>query len=512
MPLTSRIARALVAACFVVVTWLSAVPSPAAALEPPRPLPDYRPAFVTETDERPWIDCLWASGAMLLDKWTSGEVTRTHQELRRLTQDRRGGSTLEDLREAYGHLGIDLQFSPDGGERVTWSGLLRRLSNGAGAVLLGDDSKLPRWYGRWDYSFWKLEKDEEADKDNHAVYIERYDRKHGRVWMMDPLGHGDWKGEWISVRALRRFAWTTHGGFLSVAITPTAKAAPYADVAIADPQLSMTPMTLDAAWGITAPRKWAFPGATAGATFEPADDPLLVAARSVQVTMAAPATEKARAPEEEPAVNEEGPASEEAPAAEQAPATPVAAVAGKSLRMTAALPTEAGAYQATLTLTDLRFGDVVARAESVAVFVPGPRRATLWLHVRDQAIEAGQEVAVSVLVANTGRKSWAEHVRSAETSDGPIPVRATRVVARWIRLDAPVDDTPPALVVLQAVPLAPGKATTVKAELLAPESPGVWALVVDVVDDVDGSFAALGSAPAVKVFGVVVPRGIAGVR
>ena len=65
---------------------------------------------------------------------------------------------------------------------------------------------------------------------------------------------------------------------------------------------------------------------------------------------------------------------------------------------------------------------------------------------------------------------------------------------------------------LQAVPLAPGKATTVKAELLAPESPGVWALVVDVVDDVDGSFAALGSAPAVGVFGVVVPRGIAGVE
>ena len=105
--------------------------------------------------------------------------------------------------------------------------------------------------------------------------------------------------------------------------------------------------------------------------------------------------------------------------------------------MTAALPTEAGAYRATLTLTDLRFGDVVARAESVAVFVPGPRRATLRLRVRDEAIEAGKVVTVSVLVANSGRKSWAEHVRSAGASDGPIPVRATRVVARWIPLDAP---------------------------------------------------------------------------
>ena len=260
MPLTSRPARALVAACFVVVTWLSAVPSPAAALEPPRPLPDYRPAFVTETDERPWNDCLWASGAMLLDKWTNGDVTRTHQQLRKLARDRRGGSTLEDLREAYGRVGIDLRFSPDGGERITWAKLLRRLGNGAGAVLLGDDSKLPRWYGRWDYSFWKLTKKEKASKDNHAVYIERYDRKRGRVWMMDPLGRGDWKGEWISVRALRRYAWKTGGGFLSVAITPTAKAAPYAGVTVAEPKVSMTSATLDAAWGFTAPRKWAFPG------------------------------------------------------------------------------------------------------------------------------------------------------------------------------------------------------------------------------------------------------------
>jgi hypothetical protein len=163
-------------------------------------------------------------------------------------------------------------------------------------------------------------------------------------------------------------------------------------------------------------------------------------------------------------------------------------------------------------LRDLRFGNVVARSEGVAVFLPGPRRATLRLHVRDEAIEAGKVVAVSVLVANTGRTSWAEHARSASSSGEPFPVRATRLVARWIRLDGPADAAPPATVELQAVPLAPGKATTVKAEILAPESPGVWALVVDVVDDVDGSFAALGSAPAVKVFGVVVPRGIAGVE
>ena len=77
--------------------------------------------------------------------------------------------------------------------------LLRRLAKGAGAVLLGDDSKLPRWYGRWDYGFWKLTKKEKASKDNHAVYIERYDSRRHRVWLMDPLGRPGWKGEWISI-------------------------------------------------------------------------------------------------------------------------------------------------------------------------------------------------------------------------------------------------------------------------------------------------------------------------
>ena len=38
---------------------------------PEAPAPGHTPRFVTQTDERPpWEDCLWASGVMLLDKWT----------------------------------------------------------------------------------------------------------------------------------------------------------------------------------------------------------------------------------------------------------------------------------------------------------------------------------------------------------------------------------------------------------------------------------------------------------
>ena len=41
-----------------------------------------------------------------------------------------------------------------------------------------------------------------------------------------------------------------------------------------------------------------------------------------------------------------------------------------------------------------------------------------------------------------------------------------------------------------------------------PKEVGRWALVIDIVDDVAGSYAALGSAPAVALFEVVAPRGI----
>ena len=475
MHLTSRPAHAIVVACLVVLTWLSAVVAPVAALEPPRPLPDYRPTFVTETDEHPWTDCLWASGAMLLDKWTNGKITRTHQQLRNLARAHHGGSSLDDLRSAYARLGVQLRFSPDGGERITWPALLRRLANGAGAVLLGDDSKLPRWYGRWDYGFWKAA----PDKDNHSVYIERYDPRHHRVWLMDPLGRPGWKGEWISVAALRRFAWTARGGALSVAVTPTAKAAPYARVTVASPTISMTSRTLIADFGLKTPRKWAFPGADVMAAFKPAEDPLTAAAMSLPVS---------KVPE--------------APAA--APKKPIAGFRAKTLRVTSGLPAKAGAYRATLALTDRRFGRLVARVGNVAVFVPGPRRATLSLFVRGETIEGGEPVDVSVYVVNTGTETWAERGRDVSAQAEPSAIRQTHVVARWIPLDSAADAPAPAPVSLQAVPLAPGDVATIRTRLIAPASPGAWALVVDVVDEVDGSFASLGSAPAVRAVEVAV--------
>ena len=53
MPIVRPSIRHVAAACLAVASLL-AIAGPVAALEPPRPLPGHRPAFVTETDEHPW--------------------------------------------------------------------------------------------------------------------------------------------------------------------------------------------------------------------------------------------------------------------------------------------------------------------------------------------------------------------------------------------------------------------------------------------------------------------------
>jgi hypothetical protein len=120
-----RIARVLAASLLAVASLLTAFPAagpaPASALEPPRPLPGYKARFVTQTDQRPFVDCLWASGAMLLDKWTNGDRQVSHQRLRALSGDAHGGSQFRDMRVAFRRLGFSFKYSPDGGDPMTWS-------------------------------------------------------------------------------------------------------------------------------------------------------------------------------------------------------------------------------------------------------------------------------------------------------------------------------------------------------------------------------------------------------
>ena len=89
--------------------------------------------------------------------------------------------------------------------------------------------------------------------------------------------------------------------------------------------------------------------------------------------------------------------------------------------------------------------------------------------------------------------------------------RGTRAIARWILLDAGDEangtaETPDP-VVLANVELDPGELLTIRHSVRVPDGLGRWALVIDVVDDVDGAYSALGSQPAVAIIEVVAPRG-----
>ena len=83
-------------------------------------------------------------------------------------------------------------------------------------------------------------------------------------------------------------------------------------------------------------------------------------------------------------------------------------VKGKTMRLTAPLPTKPGAYTLHLGIHDRRFGRAVVTAQDVAVFVPGDRRATLRLNVREPGVEAGSTLSLSVNVANTGTLTWGD--------------------------------------------------------------------------------------------------------
>ena len=476
--LLRTLARTSATAALALVALLAVAPGPASALEPPRPLPGYRAGFVTETDERPWRDCLWASAAMLLDKWTNGDVTPTHQRLRTLSGDRDGGSSLEDLRVAFRKLGFKVQLDADGDATMTWGALLRRLRNGGGAVVLGDYGQLPRYYGRWDDRFWKGKGT--SGNDNHAVYVERYDPRRGVVWLMDPLGRDGYEGEWLSISSLQRYAWFKSGRVQAVA-TPTAKAAPFAGVRIGEASVGLSDEALTATWDLRATRRWRFQGADVRPAIEPDADPVLgaalTAAAGVDSTID-PATDR-----------------------------PQASVRSGVLAATAALPEAAGAYTSSVAVVDRRFGRTVARSTPVTVFIPGERRATLWIQPDSGALEARSRFPLVLSVANSGTEAWAALARAEVTERNRRP-QLTTVVATWVRVDgdpaaARAGDVDRMRLEIARLALDPGRSMRLSEELPVPATPGRWALVVDLVNDVDGSFAALGSAPAVALFDVV---------
>ena len=122
-------------------------------------------------------------------------------------------------------------------------------------------------------------------------------------------------------------------------------------------------------------------------------------------------------------------------------------------------------------------------------------------------LDAGGRLEVAVTVANSGTEAWGA-VERAEAEELSRKPRPTSVTATWIRVggdpsEVREGDVRRVELRVGRLSLDPGRSTRLHETLPVPSTAGRWALVIDLVNDVDGSFAALGSAPAVAVYDVI---------
>jgi len=475
MPVRRTLTRAIGA--LLLAASCLATAGPALALDPPRPLPGYLPAFVTERESGLWEDCAWAAASMLLDKWTNGATTVNRERLRVLSGDLEGGSNLANVQRAFAKLGLTLRASPLGGESTTWPELLERLEQGGGAILAGDYGRLPRQYGRWAVDTW----DNTGADDDHALYLDAYDRTTGKILVMDPLAPAGWAGEWIPIKALKRFAWHGAGGALWTAMTPPALAAPFDGVTFGEPDASADAAALRVAWPTTAaPEGWTYTGAAITTTVEAIPE-----AGPMDVVVGALPAREGLAP----------------------PPGPTVEYVDEQLTASIPLPGSPGVYRVTVTVTDLRQGRPVAAAGPFSLYVPGPRAARFVLPP-DTSVEAGWLTQISFGIANVGSTSWADPQLVAGAPLDIERVRNTRLVGTWVREAPPAEDPLEVAVAPVPVPLGPVRldpvyGQRVDALVRVPAEARLWRFVIDIIDDRDGSFATTGSAPGVIVVEVL---------
>ena len=164
----------------------------------------------------------------------------------------------------------------------------------------------------------------------------------------------------------------------------------------------------------------------------------------------------------------------------------------KQIEARLAAPREPGAYEVTIAVRDRRFGRTATKG-STLVYVPGERRGAILVSDPVPAL-AGSSLALDVVVVNTGTADWSDAAARAAPFAELMEPRATTVRAIW----TPLGDGGPAApdpIDLLAVPLAPGEGTSATLAVPTPATPGDWVLTLDIVDRLDGSFAAGGSAP-----------------
>jgi hypothetical protein len=415
--------------------------SPAAPLTPsaeaggwrylPPPAGDYSPKHVWQLKD----NCIWAAGSMLLDKWSHGRVRASQWALRHASGDKKGGSSLRDLARGFARaVGVRLAI-PGFGASMKWWQLLDRLESGGGAVIVGEYSRMPAHFSRWSPSF--------ARKRNssHAVFVENYDRRHGRVWLDDPLAPGGWPGEWIPVDDLRRFA-DIDGGVVQAAATPARRrpsTQPLIDQAYRlGPPKAAAKVILGQTLAVSIPLRITdgFPRPATQrleATWQPADHP----------DASRPATTRSR--------------------------TVKPSRSGFSTRLP--VPAEPGRY-----VVDLRLAPATGRGPAravgkIEVRVAGPYSALVGV-TTESSQDVGYPVPLTIVVENTGLVDWRA---TPVTSDVPasMPVAQTSAVLTLVWRSAVRPDE-----VALSVPvgLGPGERRKLQLVAAAPPAPGVWRL------------------------------------
>jgi hypothetical protein len=419
-------------------------------------------------------NCVWAAGAMLLDKWTHGGIRVSQSVLRRAANDKKGGSNLYDLSRGVAAVtGIRIRFSPGFGDTMTWWQLLDRIEHDGGAVLVGDYGRLPAHFTRWSTSF-ATRRDS-----SHAVYVQSYDRVHGKVWLMDPLAEGHYPGEWIDVEALHRFAAIDEGAVMAAA-TPVRhqpQTAPLTDHAyrLTSPRLAATAVAgstvkvsvgLSITAGFPSPAAhrlvatW-LPVAAPRPSFAPLGSQALVEALSARDDGTPLPVEATTASDPDRA----GPAGFDA-------AVPVPAVPGR--------------YRVGLGLVEVGRKTAARTFAPVAIEVVGPYAGNIGMPALAQ-VSAGDRFGLQLGVANIGTLDWRPPTIEPDGPRAAVPPPQTVLVLTWRASDGA--ELPAAELPAQ---LAPGQAVDLRLVLVAPPDAGTWTLVGDVVSRTWGPLSSTG--------------------
>jgi hypothetical protein len=168
--------------------------------------------------------------------------------------------------------------------------------------------------------------------------------------------------------------------------------------------------------------------------------------------------------------------------------TQLTSVSAGGLMVRVPAPRTPGLYRLTITLAD-RSGQPVSEGKEPLippqlVRIAGPLAATYRVD-RDVSVPVGGEVELPVTVLNSGSASW----KPRDTVRGRAP--APRLTAHWMGLGQSELPMEPASVAVGA--LEPGESASVRLRLRTPDSPGRYALVLDVITPQDGSLVAAGA-------------------